>query len=65
MTRKDYQAIAEAIAKVRADRRAPNGGMLPQEVRHVIEEIEDALVKVFENDNPRFNRDRFLGACGL
>lgn len=65
MTRKDYQAIAEAIAKVRADRRAPNGGMLPQEVRHVIEEIEDALAEVFAKDNPRFDASKFIGACGL
>lgn len=65
MTRKDYQAIANAIAKVRADRKAPNGGLLPLEVRHTIEEIEDALVLVFESENPRFDRARFLSACNL
>lgn len=63
MTRKDYEAIAQAIAKVRADRKAPNGGLLPLEVRHTIEEIEDALAEVFAQDNYRFDRDKFLQAC--
>lgn len=61
MTRKDYQAIAKAIAKVRADRRGGYG--LDIEARHAIEEIEDGLAAVFAADNPRFNRDKFLTAC--
>jgi hypothetical protein len=63
MTRKDYQAVADAIAKVRNDRKAPNGGLLPLEVRHTIEEIEDAIADVFARDNDRFDRDRFIQAC--
>lgn len=64
MTRKDYEAIAKALRKVRADRSAPNGGVLPSEVLGTIEDIEDALAGVFASDNPRFNRDRFVEACG-
>lgn len=63
MTRKDYQAIAAAIAKVRHDWGAPNGGLIPGEARHAIEEIEWAIAQVFAQDNPRFDRDKFLGAC--
>lgn len=63
MTRKDYQAIARAIAKVRADRQAPNGGLLPLEVRHTLEEVEDALAEVFARDNERFIKDKFVQAC--
>lgn len=63
MTRKDYAAVASAIARVRADRQAPNGGMLPLEVRHAIEEIEDALADVFARDNEKFDREKFITAC--
>jgi hypothetical protein len=27
--------------------------------------VVDALAKVLANSNPRFNRDRFLTACGI
>lgn len=63
MTRKDYEKVANVIAKVRSDWKAPHGGMLPLEVRHVIEEMEDALAEMFTADNDRFDRDRFLQAC--
>ena len=63
MTRKDYEQVAQAIARVRADRKAPNGGLLPLEVRHTIEEIEDRLIQIFSDDNPRFDHEKFLRAC--
>ena len=63
MTRKDYEAIARAIARVRHDWGIPNGGLIPLEVRHAIEEIEDAIAQVLKEDNPRFDRYKFLQAC--
>ncbi len=53
MTRKDYVMIAEVIATswhASADSKR---------------DIAINLAEVFETDNPRFNRDRFLSACGV
>ena len=55
MTRKDYVAIAEAIAK--ADR-YDDGEMIAADI---IERIADCMIR----DNPRFDRARFLKACGV
>jgi hypothetical protein len=63
MTRKDYEAIAKAINNVRNDWGAPNGGLIPTEARHAMEEIEYALAKVFGQENPRFDKDKFFMAC--
>ena len=49
MTKKDYIRIAECIKKHR------NGN-----IRLMVE-----FCKVFKTDNPRFDKDRFLKACGM
>lgn len=66
MTRKDYEAIAGAILAVRADIEARNldGGTLAGKWQ-VTEEIAVRLCAVMRDDNPRFDRDKFLTACGL
>jgi hypothetical protein len=48
MTRKHYQAIAEAIRQ----------GTEPVT-------LVELLMDIFEADNPRFDRARFMDACGL
>lgn len=55
MSRKDYEALAAAIADANGE---PND---LETVRDVAEHIADAL----QADNPRFDRGRFLGACGF
>lgn len=57
MTRKDYVAIAEAIAAARA--RASIGG------KKAIDAVAVELAKVFEADNPRFDAARFVKACNV
>lgn len=52
MTRKDYQLIAQAIADVWCENTAQ---------LYIAESIADALAQ----DNPRFDRARFLDACGV
>jgi len=49
MTRKHYKMVAAAVAKMveRADRWL----------------VANLLADTFENDNPRFNRDKFIAAC--
>jgi hypothetical protein len=57
MTRKDYQAIAEVISTL-ADKYQFDDG------RYIVSEIASDLAEVLQNDNPRFDRQRFLDACG-
>jgi hypothetical protein len=52
MTKKDYQLIAQAIADTWCDAAA---ALL----------IAESVAKALEADNPLFNRDRFLAACGV
>lgn len=61
MTRKDYQLIADILA--RHNREANERG------RHfeagAVAGVAYELATKLKADNPRFNRDTFLGACGL
>jgi hypothetical protein len=52
MTRKDYQLLASHIA---------NGVQWGSINRNGVQEIADAL----QSDNGRFDRSRFLSACGV
>lgn len=59
MTRKDFQLIAGAIARLSAD--FSNGGEDTVSLSLVAEELADAL----STTNPLFNRALFLDACGV
>lgn len=52
MTRKDYVAIADIIDGAR------DQGL-------TLEEVAEKLADTMEKDNPRFDRARFLEACGF
>ena len=59
MTRKDYELIA---AYIRNSRAGIIDGLDPiQEIDSVTAGLADRLAA----DNPQFNRDRFLAACGI
>lgn len=58
MTRKDYQAIAATIAEAKEAR---PGSSTPEATR---EYIANRLADALAADNPRFNRAKFLAACG-
>jgi len=61
MTRKDYVAIAAAVLRAR------NGLCTYQQVdpRAAISEVSCRIADVMAQDNPRFDRARFLQACGV
>jgi hypothetical protein len=61
MTRKDYELIAGAIANLRGQQL--DGGALtnPPTLREVASELATELATT----NPRFDRARFLTACGV
>lgn len=64
MTRKDYELIAAVLADyapkglgfINSEREAQIGQWLD-----MVDDMADALAK----DNPRFDKDRFLRACGV
>lgn len=59
MTRKDYVLIADTLANLMSD--FNNGGEDSVSLSLVAEELATAL----QADNARFDRARFLTACGV
>jgi hypothetical protein len=63
MSRKDYEAIAEAIKSERENQwREAAPDSLPV---LALRSMAQRVARVFEADNPRFDRGRFLRACGF
>jgi hypothetical protein len=58
MTRKDYILIADAIATAR---KVEQGDTVLVSVAH----LANTLATELQIDNPRFNREIFLKACGV
>lgn len=60
MTRKDYELIANVIASV-------NNFHLKGHIEadQIVPEIAKGLASELKVDNGRFDRDRFLTACGV
>lgn len=57
MTKKHYEAIARILLQARTN---------STPAQHImVDVIIDGIVRYFESDNPRFDRVRFLKACGV
>lgn len=63
MTRKDYVAIAAALASV--DPLDWPGDLGQRVARNAIRYCAEAIADVMARDNPRFDRERFLKAAGV
>ena len=59
-TKQHYKAIAEIIKDEK-----DNWGSNPTQVHIAIAEIAKDLAAYFAKDNPHFDRQKFLAACGL
>lgn len=56
MTKKDYELIASQI----------NGSRFYRNEQYIVTEfLVNRLANVFKADNPKFDRDKFLEACGI
>jgi hypothetical protein len=57
VTRRDYIKFAELIKSINAT--------LPDSVeqRRLVQQITTGIVNIFNNDNKRFNREKFYRAC--
>jgi hypothetical protein len=62
MTRKDYVLIAESIKGAINYESNFNEN---KDKAEALNYLALRLSSAFENDNPRFDRDRFLTACGV
>lgn len=62
MTKKDYKAIAEAFNNIRL--RYPGPGGYDIGFNDGISAAANELCSTFRSDNPRFDREKFLKACG-
>lgn len=65
MTRRDYKAIADAVKT--STQNVDADGIENVRVLRVIPpgELAEKLASIMAADNPRFDRVKFLAACGL
>jgi hypothetical protein len=56
MTKKDYIKAAEIVSESKWDSKVKSAER---------QRLADAFVRLFQGDNPRFNKERFLTACNL
>jgi hypothetical protein len=59
MTKKDYELIAAAINLV------GYANVSNEAAQTTLNKLARLLAEQLGNDNPRFNRDKFLQACGI
>ena len=64
MHRKDYEAIAAALAAVKA-RYAPEFSPITKVLLHAHTDCARAVAQVCAEDNVRFRTNQFLAACGV
>lgn len=62
-SKRDYVAVARIIRDARDDWGSPTTRDDP--VSTALGQVASGLCSVFASDNPRFDRERFLAACGL
>jgi hypothetical protein len=71
MSRKDYEAFAKIIAHELQDLRENGMNALSSRTPHrracmsLLLTVAYGLSEAFEDDNARFDEDRFMGACGF
>jgi len=66
MTKKDYEKIAAVFAGTMHHLRvAASGGEADQAMMKATVLNAMCMADMLEVDNPRFNRERFLKACGV
>ena len=62
MTKKDYVAIARII---NTSNRETGDKAANQARKHLLDCVANDLADIMERDNPKFDRARFLTACGV
>lgn len=65
MTRKDYVLIAEALREARVDIQCKEPEEQVQTLKDGVSYAADWIADALAGENPRFDRNRFLKACGV
>lgn len=73
MSRKDYNAIADILHDVMDETEYPESSEVPPEAALsytlgaslALRTVASRLSMLFARENPRFDRDKFLSACGF
>ena len=65
MSRKDYLALAAVIADELQDIRETKTTSITHPCKFTLLTIAYGMCEVFAQDNPNFDEDRFMGACGF
>lgn len=65
MTKRDYEAIAAIIKERREAAGKAKSGPTRLTIRFTAAAIARLLADYFASANPRFDRNKFLEACGL
>lgn len=63
MSKKDYEALATVMAGQRRAAKASVSGATLTTILCVLHSVESEIADVLADDNPRFDRSRFLSAC--
>ena len=68
MTKKDYELIADSISqsmRIERDMQADNSPTASKEAEAAIQTLAVNLAGKLALDNARFDKSRFLAACGI
>ena len=65
MTKKHFEAIASVIKNVREGVAESTLSMTDITANDALNYVSIRLADVCESDNPNFDRDKFLRACGV
>lgn len=65
LTRKDYVAIADCIALSRVKKIDEQYKDYESGINAGCQDVIHRLIDYFEKDNPDFDQQRFLTACGI
>lgn len=74
LSRKNYEAVAKVVSKISRDFSlvAGEGDSTDENLKgydrgavDALTDVRVALADYFASDNPRFDRERFLKACGV
>lgn len=61
MTKKDFELIAQSITNVRSN----YAGVCPNTAKLELDAVSVELARQLVWNNPRFDKARFLAACGV
>lgn len=68
MSKKHYVQFAEMLKKYETRIKYTNNyvnGNADDELNYLLNDIKHDIADIFQSDNPNFDRNRFLTACGL